>query len=189
MALLSHQTPIAKCMQVRLVAVSKTKPKEMVQEAYDAGQRDFGENYVQVSRAGPDEHCFRLQRAGRMTCGEQRLRYHAAGMQLYHLWAHVPFAPSSFAPNIWPELLQSRSCRCCLQELTEKAPELPQDIRWHFIGHLQSNKAKALLGDLTCQCLCLLHYVSLYFAAGPWPCVQIYRACTSCLPSNDAYAL
>eukprot|EP00891_Asterochloris_glomerata_P003760 jgi/Astpho2/3760/fgenesh1_pm.00060_%23_21_t len=63
--------------KVRLVAVSKTKPKEMVQEAYDAGQRDFGENYV--------------------------------------------------------------------QELTEKAPELPQDIRWHFIGHLQSNKAKALL--------------------------------------------
>ena len=36
------------CMQPRLVAVSKTKPKELVQEAYDAGQRDFGENYVQV---------------------------------------------------------------------------------------------------------------------------------------------
>ena len=36
-------------MQPRLVAVSKTKPKELVQEAYDAGQRDFGENYVQVS--------------------------------------------------------------------------------------------------------------------------------------------
>ena len=36
------------CLQPRLVAVSKTKPKELVQEAYDAGQRDFGENYVQV---------------------------------------------------------------------------------------------------------------------------------------------
>jgi uncharacterized pyridoxal phosphate-containing UPF0001 family protein len=35
--------------QTRLVAVSKTKPAEAVQEAYDAGQRDFGENYVQVS--------------------------------------------------------------------------------------------------------------------------------------------
>lgn len=32
---------------VTLVAVSKTKPAEMLQEAYDAGQRDFGENYVQ----------------------------------------------------------------------------------------------------------------------------------------------
>lgn len=31
----------------RLVAVSKTKPAEMLREAYDAGQRRFGENYVQ----------------------------------------------------------------------------------------------------------------------------------------------
>ena len=31
----------------RLVAVSKTKPKEMILEAYSAGQRHFGENYVQ----------------------------------------------------------------------------------------------------------------------------------------------
>jgi pyridoxal phosphate enzyme (YggS family) len=29
-----------------------------------------------------------------------------------------------------------------VQELTEKAPQLPSDIRWHFIGHLQSNKVK-----------------------------------------------
>ena len=32
---------------VTLVAVSKTKPGEMILEAYEAGQRDFGENYVQ----------------------------------------------------------------------------------------------------------------------------------------------
>ena len=31
---------------VTLVAVSKTKPVSVVQEAYDAGQRHFGENYV-----------------------------------------------------------------------------------------------------------------------------------------------
>ncbi|KAI1796880.1 hypothetical protein LXA43DRAFT_1057277 [Ganoderma leucocontextum] len=31
-----------------------------------------------------------------------------------------------------------------MQELTEKASQLPQDIRWHFIGTLQSNKAKTL---------------------------------------------
>ena len=59
---------------VTLVAVSKTKPAADIQELYDAGQRDFGENYV--------------------------------------------------------------------QELTEKQPVLPQGIRWHFIGHLQSNKVK-----------------------------------------------
>ena len=34
----------------RLVAVSKTKPVEALQAAYDAGQRDFGENYVQVQK-------------------------------------------------------------------------------------------------------------------------------------------
>ena len=57
-----------------LVAVSKTKPIEMIMEAYAAGQRDFGENYV--------------------------------------------------------------------QELADKYEQLPKDIRWHFIGHLQSNKVK-----------------------------------------------
>ncbi len=29
-----------------------------------------------------------------------------------------------------------------VQELVDKQQELPKDIRWHFIGHLQSNKAK-----------------------------------------------
>lgn len=59
---------------VTLVAVSKTKPVEDLMEAYLAGVRDFGENYV--------------------------------------------------------------------QELTEKQIQLPTDIRWHFIGHLQTNKVK-----------------------------------------------
>jgi pyridoxal phosphate enzyme (YggS family) len=31
-----------------------------------------------------------------------------------------------------------------VQELVEKAAELPSDIRWHFIGHLQSNKVKKI---------------------------------------------
>ena len=57
-----------------LVAVSKTKPVAELQEFYDLGQRDFGENYV--------------------------------------------------------------------QELADKEAVLPKDIRWHFIGHLQSNKVK-----------------------------------------------
>jgi len=61
---------------VTLVAVSKTKPKEAILEAYQAGQRDFGENYV--------------------------------------------------------------------QELVEKHEQLPKDIHWHFIGHLQSNKVKMI---------------------------------------------
>ena len=32
-----------------------------------------------------------------------------------------------------------------VQELVEKQSQLPKDIRWHFIGHLQSNKVKLIL--------------------------------------------
>jgi len=59
---------------VTLVAVSKTKPKEAVLEAYATGHRIFGENKV--------------------------------------------------------------------QEMTQKWEELPRDIQWHMIGHLQTNKVK-----------------------------------------------
>lgn len=59
---------------VTLVAVSKTKPIQDLQEAYDAGQRHFGENKI--------------------------------------------------------------------QEMASKWEELPKDIRWHMIGHVQTNKVK-----------------------------------------------
>ena len=49
------------CTQPRLVAVSKTKPTELLQEAYDAGQRDFGENYVQVDMLRPLQLCERVK--------------------------------------------------------------------------------------------------------------------------------
>jgi PLP dependent protein len=35
--------------------------------------------------------------------------------------------------------------RVLLQELCDKVSQLPSDIEWHFIGHLQSNKAKTLV--------------------------------------------
>lgn len=35
-----------------------------------------------------------------------------------------------------------------VQELVEKAPQLPEDIEWHFIGNLQSNKVKPLLAGV-----------------------------------------
>ncbi len=59
---------------VQLIAVSKTKPAELLMEAYNCGQRAFGENKI--------------------------------------------------------------------QELGLKSEELPKDIEWHFIGHLQTNKIK-----------------------------------------------
>lgn len=36
-----------------------------------------------------------------------------------------------------------------VQELLEKIPQLPEDIRWHFIGHLQTNKAKQIVGKVS----------------------------------------
>ena len=59
---------------VTLVAVSKTKPIDDLMEAYDAGQRIFGENKI--------------------------------------------------------------------QEMTEKWEQMPKDIQWHMIGHVQTNKVK-----------------------------------------------
>lgn len=35
-----------------------------------------------------------------------------------------------------------------VQELTEKREQLPSDIRWHMIGHLQRNKVKYLIGNV-----------------------------------------
>ncbi|RZT96183.1 hypothetical protein EV201_0817 [Ancylomarina subtilis] len=60
--------------RVKLIAVSKTKPKEDIVEAYEGGYRIFGENKP--------------------------------------------------------------------QELKQKFEDLPKDIEWHFIGHLQTNKVK-----------------------------------------------
>lgn len=63
---------------VKLIAVSKTKPTEDIEEIYSLGQRDFGENKV--------------------------------------------------------------------QELSQKIEILPDDIKWHLIGHLQQNKVKYIIG-------------------------------------------
>ncbi len=62
---------------VTLICVTKTMPVSDLQQAYDAGQRSFGENRV--------------------------------------------------------------------QEINEKFPQLPRDIRWHMIGHLQRNKVRYLM--------------------------------------------
>ena len=71
---------------VTLIAVSKTKPVEMIREAAELGQRDFGENRP--------------------------------------------------------------------QELRDKYPLLPPDLRWHMIGQLQRNKVKYVIGRA-----CMIHSV------------------------------
>jgi hypothetical protein len=46
---------LAKEKDITLVAVSKTKPIELIQQAYDAGIRDFGENKVQEIKAKAEQ--------------------------------------------------------------------------------------------------------------------------------------
>ena len=94
----------------RLVAVSKTKPVEALQVAYDAGQRDFGENYVQV-----------LQKVD---------------------FGFLNWCRSIPEQNVFPQTPHHPKKK---KELLDKAPALPSDVRWRFIGHLQSNKAAALV--------------------------------------------
>ncbi len=48
-----------------------------------------------------------------------------------------------------------------VQELVEKYEQLPKDIRWHMIGHLQRNKVKDLVGKTV-----LIHSVDSYRLAG-----------------------
>ncbi|GJM94611.1 hypothetical protein PR202_ga11273 [Eleusine coracana subsp. coracana] len=51
-----------------------------------------------------------------------------------------------------------------VQELIDKAPQLPEDIEWHFIGNLQSNKARALLAKFGVDpsgCVALAKHVKL----------------------------
>lgn len=75
--------------EITLIAVSKTKPVDLLNEAYNAGIRDFGENKV--------------------------------------------------------------------QEMCEKYEVMEKDIRWHMIGHLQTNKVKYLIGKTA-----LIHSVDSY---------------------------
>ena len=75
--------------EITLIAVSKTKPVSLLEDAYHAGVRDFGENKV--------------------------------------------------------------------QEMCEKYEVMEKDIRWHMIGHLQTNKVKYLIGKTE-----LIHSVDSY---------------------------
>lgn len=56
-------------------------------------------------------------------------------------------------------------------KLTESLPQLPQEIQWHFIGSLQSNKAKTLAGAL--------HHTSVDIV------LNVFLSCTESLRSAD----
>lgn len=67
------------------------------------------------------------------------------------------------------------------QELTEKCATLPSDIKWHFIGHLQSSKASKLVRDV--PNLSVIETVDSEKLAS-----KLNSACESCdRPSLDVY--
>ena len=60
-----------------------------------------------------------------------------------------------------------------VQELCEKYEELPKDIRWHLIGHLQRNKVKQVVGKA-----CLIHSVDYLRLAQAISAEAVKRGCT-----------
>src|SRR5688572_29581409 len=71
--------------------------------------------------------------------------------QLNHLKQHLPSHVTLIAVSKTKPVSMILEAYACgqrdfgenkVQELSEKQPQLPQDIRWHLIGHLQSNKVK-----------------------------------------------
>ncbi|CAG0915737.1 unnamed protein product [Notodromas monacha] len=114
----------------RLVAVSKTKPEEAIVEAYAAGQRHFGENYVKELVSKSASEFVKMARLPRLVAvsktkpEEAIVEAYAAGQR-------------HFGENYVKELVSKSAS----EFLRKEAP----DIKWHFIGHLQSNKVKKLV--------------------------------------------
>ena len=57
-----------------------------------------------------------------------------------------------------------------VQEVVAKAPALPDDVRWHFIGHLQSNKVKELLSVPNLACVHTVDSLSSPTSCRSAPC-------------------
>lgn len=81
------------------------------------------------------------------TIGEEIRRIHAALPPGVELCAVSKFHPAKAVEEAYAAgqriFGESR-----VQELLQKAPVLPSDIQWHFIGHLQTNKVRQIIGTV-----------------------------------------
>ena len=75
------------------------------------------------------------------TLSQLQAHIHPTGAQLIAVSKHQPL-PALHAAY---QAGQRHFGESRLQELQQKHPHMPPDTRWHFIGHLQTNKVKALL--------------------------------------------
>jgi uncharacterized pyridoxal phosphate-containing UPF0001 family protein len=57
-----------------------------------------------------------------------------------------------------------------VQELIDKAPEMPDDVEWHFIGNLQSKKANSLIAKVNnlCKHICVLRKHAHIYGCKSW---------------------
>lgn len=82
-----------------------------------------------------------LEQAYRAVCEEIRRASEAAGRATPNLVAVSKYKPAEDIQILY-DLGHRHFGENYVQELSEKAAQLPRDIAWHFIGNLQSNKAK-----------------------------------------------
>lgn len=127
----------------RLVAVSKTKPPEMVVEAYRQGQRNFGENYVSIIYAtiplnekNVETDCV-LVSPHQVNELVDKASDPVVGLHLFY--KEESFVLPSPAVTECKHFQMSFSSI----QILESCPE----IKWHFIGHLQKNNVNKLLGE------------------------------------------
>ena len=83
-----------------------------------------------------------------MMIAEEIRRLHEALPSGVRLVAVSKFHPVSAIEEAY-RAGQRRFGESRVQELLEKIPQLPADIEWHFIGHLQTNKVKQLVGKVS----------------------------------------
>ena len=107
---------------LRLVAVSKTKPKEAVIEAYKAGQRVFGENYIQVITGSS----YLMPKSNKNNEKFSQFKNQISFANNYE--------STSFSK--WSIVTQELVEKSLDSELQAECP----DIQWHFIGNCQTNK-------------------------------------------------
>lgn len=79
------------------------------------------------------------------TIGERIREMHAALPAGVELVAVSKFHPVGALMEAY-EAGQRRFGESRVQELLAKIPEMPQDVKWHFIGHLQTNKVRQVVG-------------------------------------------
>ena len=150
---ITHYQEVLAPFGSRLIAVSKTKPNENLLEAYEAGQRDFGENKVQelVDKAESLPRDINWHMIGHLQ--RNKVKYIAPFVSLIH-----PVDSARLAAEINKQALKNnRTINCLLQvhiadEATKfgfDAQELPGFLESEAFGQMENIRIIGLMGMAT----------------------------------------